>query len=212
MLINTISLAAFAGAAMASPCKPSITTPSYGTALTTSASSSSTAIAPNDPFGLMALRSASPIHFAQFDAALSSIFLNLPSQNATCDDGTKPVAGDSATFTLSEDGGLYLYSTDAPFQQLFVDRSGMGQGKLGYTTGAQPIPHYGERTTFAIDENGYLSFNGAGFIACPNSIDGAWSVWVDAGVSNPGGNSDCLGLSALAVKAVGAPNSCSYTQ
>ncbi|KAI1270865.1 hypothetical protein F5Y07DRAFT_384914 [Xylaria sp. FL0933] len=208
MLANALSLVVLAGAAMASPCKPSTTTPSYSTTPTTSPSPTSTAVGPNEPFGLMALRSASPIHFARFGAALSSIFLNLPSQNATCAD---PAAADYATFTLSEDGGLYLFSTSGPRQQLFVDRSGMGQGKLGYTTGDQPGPHYGERTTFAVDETNHLSFNGAGFIACPNSIDGAWSVWVDSGFPNPGGNSDCLGLSALAVKITDSPNSCSYT-
>ncbi|KAI0909602.1 hypothetical protein F4824DRAFT_457789 [Ustulina deusta] len=197
MFANTLSLAVLAGAAMV--CEAATTTPS------------STAIAAGKPFGLLALRSASPIHFAQFDAALSSIFLSLPSQNATCDDGTQPTTADSATFSLSEDGGLYLYAASATPQQLFVDRSGMGQGKLGYTTGAQPAPLNGERAAFAIDESGDLTFNGAGFIACPNSIDGAWSVWVSAGVSNPGGNSDCLGLSARTVEVADAPNSCIYT-
>ncbi|KAI0456701.1 hypothetical protein F5B21DRAFT_466479 [Xylaria acuta] len=213
MLANALSLALFAGAAMASPCKPSTTAPSYSTApsstYSTPAGPSSTVIAPGDAFGIMALRSASPIHFAQVDAALNSIFLNLPSQNATCDGGA---IANSATFSLSEDGGLYLYRRSGTPQQLFVDRSGMGQGKLGYTTGAQPGPRNGERTKFTIDEYGDISFNGAGFLACPNSIDGAWSVWVDAGFSNPGGNSDCLGFAARAVKAAGTPNSCEYTQ
>ncbi|KAI0543213.1 hypothetical protein GGR58DRAFT_451135 [Xylaria digitata] len=204
MFANVLSLAVFAGAAMASPCKPSATT--------SVPSPSSTAVAPGEPFGLMALRSASPIHFAQFDAAQSSIFLNLPAQNATCDDGTKPTEADYATFTVTEAGELYLFRRSATPQQLFVDRSGMGQGKLGYTTGAQPAPRNGERTAFSLDENNSLSFNGAGFLACPNSIDGAWSVWVDAGVANPGGNSDCLGLNARAVKIVDAANSCLYTQ
>ncbi|KAI1121216.1 hypothetical protein F5Y10DRAFT_105599 [Nemania abortiva] len=212
MLANALSLALFAGAVMASPCKPSTTTPSYSTTASASPSPTSTAVVPGDKFGILALRSASPIHFAQFSAALSSIFLNLPSQNATCDDGTNPTTADSATFTLSEDGGLYLYAASATPQQLFVDRSGMGQGKLGYTTGAQPAPRNGERTAFSIDEYGDLSFNGAGFIACPNSIDGAWSVWVDAGVANPAGNSGCLGLSARTVKIAGTADSCLYTQ
>ncbi|KAF3024773.1 hypothetical protein G7054_g6439 [Neopestalotiopsis clavispora] len=163
-------------------------------------------IADGTPFGLMALRSASEVHFAQFDAALSSIFLNLPAQNASCDNG----AADSATFYLNE-GGLYLYAESATPQQAFVDRSGMGQGKFGYTTGAQPTVRNGERTNFTLDATGDLTFNGAGFLACPNSIDGAWSVWVDAGVSEPAGNSGCLGISVRAVE-VTEPNGCSYTQ
>jgi hypothetical protein len=211
MFTNALSLALFVGAAMASPCKPSSSTPTYSTP-TSSTAPSSTAIAPGDKFGIMALRSASPIHFAQVDAALGSIFLNLPSQNATCDDGTKPTTAEYATFTLSDGGGLYLYAASATPQQLYVDRSGMGQGKLGYTTGAQPGPRNSERTGFTLDQYDDLSFNGAGFLACPNSIDGAWSVWVDTNVSNPGGNSGCLGFNARAVKIAGTPNSCLYTQ
>ncbi|KAK5637522.1 hypothetical protein RRF57_013237 [Xylaria bambusicola] len=195
MFSNALSFAFLAGAAMASRSTP---TPS-------------STIGPDEPFGLMSLRSASPIHFGQFQAALSSIFLFLPSQNATCDDGQKPTNPNYATFALSEDGGLYLYANSATPQQLFVDRSGMGQGKLGYTTGAQPAPRNSERTAFSIDEYGDLSFNGAGFIACPNSIDGAWTIWVDAGFANPGGNSDCLGLAARTVKIEEGANSCSYT-
>ncbi|KAF9877087.1 cell wall protein PhiA [Colletotrichum karsti] len=158
-------------------------------------------------FQLMALRSASEVHFSTFQAAKSSIFLQLPSQEATCDqrNGT-----DAATFYLSQDGGLYLYAASATPQQLYADRSGMGQGKLGYTTGAQPAPRNGERTGWTVDSYGDLTLDGAGFLACPNSIEGAWSVWVSSGVSNPAGNTDCLGISVRAV-AVSAPNSCSYT-
>lgn len=202
MLSNALSFAVLAGAAMASP---------YSTTPTNSVTPSPT-IRPNEPFYIMSLRSASPIHFAQFQAALNSIFLYLPSQNATCDDGEKPTDPNYATFALSEDGGLYLYAQSATPQQLFVDRSGMGQGKLGYTTGAEPGPRNGERTAFSVDEYDDLSFNGAGFIACPNSIEGSWSVWVDAGFANPGGNSDCLGLAARAVKIEQNVNSCSYSQ
>lgn len=158
-------------------------------------------------FQLMALRSASPVHFSTFQAAKSSIFLQLPSQNATCDQRN---ATESATFTLGQDGGLYLYAASATPQQLYADRSGMGQGKLGYTTGAQPAPRNGERTGWTIDAYGDLTLDGAGFLACPNSIEGAWSVWVSSGVANPAGNTDCLGISVRAVQAV-VPNSCSYT-
>ncbi|KAK6956049.1 hypothetical protein Daesc_001319 [Daldinia eschscholtzii] len=163
-------------------------------------------LAPDAKFSLMALRSASEVHFAGFDAAKSSLFLNLPNQNASCDAGP----ADSATFYL-QDGGLYLYAASATPQQLYVDRSGMGQGKLGYTTGAQPTPKNAERTSFTLDESNDLTFNGAGFIACPNSIDGAWSVWVSAGIDKPAGNEGCLGISVRAVE-VSEPNGCLYTE
>ncbi|KAI1658571.1 cell wall protein PhiA [Daldinia decipiens] len=163
-------------------------------------------LSPDAKFSLMALRSGSEVHFASFEAAKGSVFVKLPSQNASCDAG----AADHATFYL-QDGGLYLYAASATPQQLYADRSGMGQGKLGYTTGAQPAPSNGERTSFALDENNDLTVNGAGFLACPNSIDGAWSVWVSTGVEKPAGNQGCLGISARAVEAAN-PNGCLYTQ
>ncbi|KAF6790027.1 cell wall protein [Colletotrichum sojae] len=160
-------------------------------------------------FQLMALRSASPVHFSKFQAALSSVFLQLPSQNATCDDREAVAASEAATFYL-QDGGLYLYAASATPQQLYADRSGMGQGKLGYTTGAQPAPRNAERTGWVVDSFGDLTLDGAGFLACPDSIEGSWSVWVSAGVAQPAGNADCLGVSVRAVQ-VSEPNSCSYT-
>ncbi|KAM0323745.1 hypothetical protein ACHAQA_008682 [Verticillium albo-atrum] len=161
-------------------------------------------------FNLLALRSASPVHFAEVSAAKSSLFLKLPSQNATCDDSCGKSSG-SATFYLNDDGGLYLYRASATPQQVFVDRSGMGQGVVGYTTGAQPPPRNGERTGWVLDEAGDLTLDGSSFIACPNSIDGAWSLWVSAGVDQPGGNEGCLGISARAVE-VKNPDSCLYTE
>ncbi|GAP83025.1 putative cell wall protein [Rosellinia necatrix] len=198
MYTNALSLALFAGAAMASPCT---TTPR-----------DTSAIAAGDRFTLLSLRSASAVHFGQVSAALNSVFVNLPAQNATCDDGAAPTQPGYATFTLSEAGELYLYAASATPQQLYADRSGMGQGKLGYTTGAEPAPRNAERAGFAVGADGALTLAGAGFLACPDSVDGAWSVWVDAGVANPAGNTGCLGFSARAVKVEGTPNSCLYTQ
>ncbi|KAK6206503.1 hypothetical protein LQW54_007685 [Pestalotiopsis sp. IQ-011] len=191
------SFALFAGISVASPASPSAT-------VTSSPSASSTAIPADAKFGLMALRSASPIHFAQFDAAVRGILLDLPDQNATCASGT----ADSATFYL-KDGGLYLYTTNIT-QQLYVDASGMGQGVFQYATGNETLPTNAQTVTFALDEYGDLTMNGAGFFACPNSIEGAYSVWVDAGVANPGGHTDCLGFSARAVE-ITDPVSCDYT-
>lgn len=93
--------------ATAAPCEPN--------------SNTTDVIQPGTPFGLMALRSASPIHFLSFQAARRGLLLGLPSQNATCEnDYDGP-----ALFTLSEDGELFLY-TDSPQQKIFTDRSGMG--------------------------------------------------------------------------------------
>lgn len=85
---------------------------------------SETPLAADAKFTLMALRSASPVHFASFEAAKSSIFVNLPAQNASCDAGP----ASSATFYL-QDGGLFLFAESATPQQLFTDRSGMGTSR-----------------------------------------------------------------------------------
>lgn len=88
----------------------------------------------------------------------------------------------------------------------------MGQGKLGYTTGAQPAPKNAERVGWNV-KDGELMFNDAGLIACPNSIDGAWSVWVGVGIDNPAGNSNCTAFGAKVVEvAAGNEVSCLYTQ
>ncbi|KAL5318847.1 hypothetical protein ACEPPN_013914 [Leptodophora sp. 'Broadleaf-Isolate-01'] len=158
-------------------------------------------------FSLLAIRSGSAIQYATFSAAKSSLFANLPAQNASCDaEGVN-----TATFTLNN-GTLNLYAASATPQTFYVDRSGMGQGKLGYTTGAQPAPRNAERTGWEI-RDGYLYFNEAGLIACPNSIDGAWSVWVSAGIENPAGNSNCTAFAPKVVEIVeGSQVGCLYTQ
>ncbi|KAF4461293.1 cell wall [Fusarium albosuccineum] len=171
------------------------------------AAESAKAAKTHKPFEVLALRSASDIHFASVSAAKGSLFLKLPKQGASChrkSDGY-------ATFRLTKDGELYLYSTDNPPQQVYADRSGMGQGKVGYVTGAQPPPKNGELKGWEIDKTGNLSLDGASLLACPNSIHDAWSIWVSSGVANPGGNKNCLGFSARTTK-VKKPNSCLYTE
>ncbi|KPM35818.1 hypothetical protein AK830_g10751 [Neonectria ditissima] len=158
------------------------------------------------PFEILTLRSASPIHFNEVQAARNSIFLQLPNQKAVCD----KKSDNAATFQIV-DGVLHLYRSSGTQQTLFTDRSGMGQGVLQYATGDAPLPRNGERKGWKIDKNGDLTFNGSGFIACPGSISNSWSVWLDAGVSNPGGNKNCLGFTARTVK-VSKPNSCKYTE
>ncbi|KAI1498288.1 cell wall protein PhiA [Biscogniauxia marginata] len=166
-------------------------------------------IAPNTPFKLVAIRSGSDIQYSSFSAALGGILLSVPAQNASCNDASR--ANDGATFTIDEQGAGWLYSDSNPRQQLWVDRSGMGQGIWGFTTGAQNAPRNSERTGWALDDANDLTFDGASFIACPNAIDGAWRVWVNAGHDQPGGSSGCLGIKARA-SAVAEPNSCLYTQ
>lgn len=75
------------------------------------------------PFGIMSLRSASPIHFGQVSAAKGNYFLGLPKQNAVCE-GKNPEA---AVFYI-KDSELYLYTPKTKaVQKAYVDRSGMGK-------------------------------------------------------------------------------------
>jgi hypothetical protein len=132
-----------------------------------------------------------------------------PSQNSTCPDPSV----NYATFTLTQDtGDLYLY-TDNPPHQAVVDRSGMGQGHIGYTTGVQPIGKNQERGPFKINEDGDVVFaatNGAvGFQACPGALGGGYSVWL-TGVTEPAGNQGCVGFVAKALRE-DEPQKCLYT-
>lgn len=166
-----------------------------------------TKINDGDVFRIMTIRSGSDIQYGSVQAANSGLLINAPKQNASCSADVN-----YASFTLSS-GALYL-NTENPPQQIYVDRSGMGQGVIQYTTGAQPASRNSERTTFSIDENSNLVFNGGngpsvGFQACPGALSGGYSVWL-SGNENPGGNSGCVGFVARALKEDN-PVSCSYT-
>ncbi|CAG8900750.1 unnamed protein product [Penicillium egyptiacum] len=156
-------------------------------------------------FGVIAIHSGSGVHNSAFNAAQSSIFAGLPNQGASC---ARPEE-QQATFYI-DNGALYLYDQSATPQEIYVDRSGMGQGKIGYTTGAQPTPKNSEREGWTV-KGGHLQFGGNDLIACPSSIDSAWSIWASAGVANPGGNTDCVGIAAR-VQETSNPNGCLYTQ
>ncbi|KPM45369.1 hypothetical protein AK830_g1179 [Neonectria ditissima] len=157
-------------------------------------------------FEALALRSATDIHFSSIQAAKSNIFLQLPHQKAVCEHRSD----NAATFKLVG-GELFLYREAGPHQQLYVDRSGMGQGKLGYTTGSQSAPRNAERKGWKIEKGGILGFKGNSFVACPHSIDNSWSVWIYNGIKNPGGNKGCLDFIAQTAT-IKDPNSCKYTQ
>ncbi|KAH6637513.1 hypothetical protein C7974DRAFT_389664 [Boeremia exigua] len=161
-----------------------------------------------DVFRVMTLRSGSDIQYGSLQAANGGLVLNVAQQNASCSE-----AVNYASFQLTEAGELYLY-TDNPPQYFYTDRSGMGQGVLGFTTGAQGAPRNSERTGFTLDENNNLIFKDQsdqeiGFQACPSKALGGYSIWLNS-TPNPAGYEGCLGFSARAVKEDKAI-SCSYT-
>lgn len=104
MQLTTVLLSLFAAAASAAP--------------------SGSCPAPTRKFGIMALRSASPIHFAQASATQNKLVLHLPEAklDAQCTDGK--TRRDAILYL--KDGELFLYGKDK-VQQFFVDRSGMGK-------------------------------------------------------------------------------------
>ncbi|KAJ4251006.1 hypothetical protein NW762_011656 [Fusarium torreyae] len=189
------------GLAVAAPTEEPCTTPT--------ASQASGSAAPK-AFGLIALRSASDIHFARFSASKGGFLLNLPEgkQGADCD-------GESdgyATFSLNADGELLLYSTGEEQQRAYTDRSGMGQGVLQYNNNGQGLPRNAETKPWKIDESGNLVFdNSGGFVACPNGPDNSWNVWVATGIERPGySEKNCTGFSAR-VGEITKPVSCTYS-
>ncbi|KAF4119362.1 cell wall protein, partial [Geosmithia morbida] len=160
-----------------------------------------------DVFGILALRSASPIHYGSVSASIGNLFINR-AQDAECASNIS-----SAEFYI-KDGGLFLYGDgfSNETQQVYVDRSGMGQGNVGYVTSNTPAPRSGELTGWSFNSTGgnrYLQFDGASLLACP-SIDNSYALWVDVGVAAPGGSTECLGFKALAAD-IAKPVPCKYS-
>jgi hypothetical protein len=157
-------------------------------------------------FGLVAIRSGSPVQNTGVVATSGYFAVGGNQVNATCSGGSS----NFATFYLSNNGSAYLYTPpSAPVQQLWVDRSGMGQGVTGYTTGSQLPSRSAERTGFSVS-NGYFVFDGKSPVACPNAANGGYSIWFTS-ASNPGGNSGCEGV-GLKVVDTQQPVQCEYSQ
>ncbi|EHA49473.1 hypothetical protein MCOR27_000905 [Pyricularia oryzae] len=174
------------------------------TAAALPASSNSSAIPDGTKFNLLSLRSASPVHFAYFQAAHRGLLVKLPEQGANCTGGND-ISNNLATFYI-KDKGLYLYGPDGcETQQIFTDLSGMGQGVIQYTTGDQGLPRNAQRGPFTIDADGNLRVADFGFVACP-SFNQSYSIRAGGG-----GSDDCLGISARVVPAAD-PGACVYSQ
>ncbi|KAL4724420.1 hypothetical protein ACLX1H_009034 [Fusarium chlamydosporum] len=163
-------------------------------------------------FGLVALRSGSPIHFSSFSASQSGFDLLLPKDKQ----GAKCVGGKdqgTATFRLSKEGELFLYSTGKEQQIAYTDRSGMGQGVLQYTSG-KSYPRNAETKGWKINKSGNLVFgqDEANFTACHDGFYDSWSIWVATGAEHPGNtDKECLGFNARVAEIKDA-TSCVYSQ
>ncbi|EFE44313.1 cell wall protein PhiA [Trichophyton verrucosum HKI 0517] len=148
---------------------------------------------------------------ARFDASRSNIFLNYGDSGAVCEVKPGCPKPKDAVFYL-KDSILYLYTGSSnPVQKVFLDRSGFGQGKIGYLTGDGQLPSRWEVQGWTIDGAGNLKFKGKGLIACPTSDPKikSWTVWADLGIATPGGNKGCLPFTAHTMKT--KPVACKYT-
>ncbi|KAJ5584720.1 uncharacterized protein N7459_004520 [Penicillium hispanicum] len=166
----------------------------------------------NPPFTVMSIRSASPIHYLQMNAAGQKFWLG-GSTSSYCP--TNVGAGcPPGNQTVFAPGGNAMDVEVPGGQQVYVDPSGAlsftqahsalippgsAVGGLAYELG-QPWNHY--------------TFHGwgtDGFMACPTS-DHRWQVF--AAISNatvPSGNvSDCLGFSAIALTYQGSAPAWQY--
>lgn len=97
--------------------------------LSLSAASASAAPASARKFGIMALRSATPIHFTNAGAFQNQMILSIPDNkaDAECADGKTRT---DAIFYI-ENAELYLYGNGETLQQFAVDRSSTGK-RLNY--------------------------------------------------------------------------------
>ncbi|KAJ5194289.1 hypothetical protein N7491_001626 [Penicillium cf. griseofulvum] len=154
----------------------------------------------NPAFGVMAMRSASPIHFAQLNAAGQKFYLHgetasyCPEQVQHCPLGKQTVfAPGGGSLDVMVPGG----------QQVYIDPN----GALSFTQAhSANIPEGSVRGPFhytADEPWAHYSFAGwgaTGFMACPTDDD-RWQVF--AAIQNatvPHGNVDeCLGFSAVAL-------------
>jgi hypothetical protein len=180
----------------------------------------SEAVVAGDIFKLVALpKVANEIECAPFQAKNNNLLINAEFQGANC---TSRTSRKYASFVLNGQGLLFLNTGDTPdnfqTQQIFVDRSGMGQGQIQYTTGLDTtIGKNQELGPFKLTDSSDLVFdNGNGvvtaFQACPPS-DGdkltGWEVWL-AGNPKPAGSEGCVELNARAVKD-DQPEACEYS-
>ena len=127
--------------------------------------------------------------------------LKVKNQGASCDRG---LTENEVTFNINKFGELNLYTFQTA-QKAYVDRSGMGQGILGYATYADKgwnLPKNAETKGWKIAKNGDLTFDGKGFVACPNSkkAGGSYTLWADVGIKNPGGNKNCAPITVRTTK------------
>lgn len=144
------------------------------------------------PFGGLALRSASPIHFLSINANGLNFWINKNTSTYTPENTITPPKDPATAFFLNSEVGTISLDTTVPGgQQVYVDASAEGNGALKFTQAhSASTGSSGVATGFSIvDEN--LEFEGTSFVACPEGE--AYKIYAASRASSTA--DDCLGFS-----------------
>jgi len=180
-----------------------------GTNYSATATTSGGPTASPSPSGytVMSLRSASPIHFLQMNAAGLRFYLGGQTNTSCAIAANECPPGNETVFTYPYNG----LSIEVPGgQELYVTP----QGQLGYTQAhsayyppgsvLDPLTYTPVSDAAFEAYVGTTAFNATGFMACPTANQTSTASWqVYAAMANatvPSGNiNDCLGFDAVAL-------------
>jgi hypothetical protein len=141
------------------------------------------AMASAEYFGLISLRSGSPIHYQDLTASNQSLWLNKPTASF-CPPSVEKIASCPAGNTTDFLGGTSTLGMGALVpggQQVYIERE---TGAVKYTIAhSAAIPNDDIQTGWNLTEGdsfGYLANENGGFIACPASDcdKDSWQVFV----------------------------------
>lgn len=154
-------------------------------------------------FGLISVRSASPIHYQTVSASGQALWLNKPTASYCPENvGDACPAGNVTTFA-GGDGSLSMGVVVPGGQQVYVEAD---TGRVKYTQAhSAAVPEDAIRTGWNLSEGesfGNLANEKGGFIACPCEDDESWKVFV--ALDGLKFDDDCLGFDALSSNSTSA--------
>ncbi|KAM0714239.1 hypothetical protein Q7P37_010026 [Cladosporium fusiforme] len=153
-------------------------------------------------FGLISVRSASPIHYQSVSASGQSLWLNKPTASYCPENVDECPAGNTTTFA-GGDGSLSMGVVVPGGQQVYIEAD---TGRVKYTQAhSAAVPEDAVRTGWNLSEGesfGNLANENGGFLACPCDDDDSWKVFVALDGLKFG--DDCLGFDALSGNATSA--------
>lgn len=156
-------------------------------------------------FGLISVRSASPIHYQTLTASSQSIWLNKKT-SSYCPENIEELGGCPAGNVTSFAGGEGTLSMGVVVpggQQVYVEPD---TGRVKYTqahSAAKPEGSIETGWNLSQGESfGHLANEAGGFLACPCEDDDSWKVFV--ALDGLKFDDDCLGFDALSSNSTSA--------